>query len=162
LLSFSKGWEVAAVTMHGSRIDEHPDLVALRIGSERAVTRPAAQAVECLSLLAGLYLAISPWVVGFDAFRSLTVSNLVTGLALVVLALGYGPAYERTHGMSWAALLVGAWTIVAPWVVAGHAAATKPEVSNVIAGAAACLTALATMGLGMAGGRTMPVPRELP
>jgi|SRR5579871_5394712 hypothetical protein len=140
--------EVAAMAVHGARIEEHPDLMALRISSERAVTRPVAQAVECLSLLTGLYLAISPWVVGFDAFRTLTVNNLVIGIALAVLALGYGPAYERTHGMGWTAALLGIWTIIAPWAVAGNAAVTKTEVSNIITGAVAILLALATTAMG--------------
>jgi hypothetical protein len=122
--------------------------MALRMGSERAVTRPVAQGVECLSLITGLYLAISPWVVGFDAFRSLTVNNLIIGIALAVLALGYGPAYERTHGMGWTAALLGIWTIISPWVVSGNAAVTKTEVSNIITGAVAIVLALATTALG--------------
>ena len=136
------------MAMHSTRIDEHPDLLALRAGSERAVTRPAAQVVECLSLLTGLYLAISPWVTGFDGFRSLTVNNLVTGIALAVFALGFGAAYERTHGMSWTALLLGVWTIVAPWVVSGHPFTRRAEVSNVITGAVAIALALMTMAIG--------------
>jgi hypothetical protein len=32
--------EVAAMTVRGARIEEHPDLVALRVGSERSVTSP--------------------------------------------------------------------------------------------------------------------------
>lgn len=152
------------MAVHGARIEEHPDMVALRIGSERAVTSPVAQAIECLSLLAGLYLAISPWVVGFDGFRTLTVNDLITGIALAVLALGYGPAYERTHGMGWAAVLVGIWTIIAPWVVAGNAAVTKTEVSNIITGAVAAVLALGTITLGSraAADRTLVSPMNRP
>jgi len=72
----------------------------------------------------------------------------VIGIALAVLALGYGPAYERTHGMSWTAALLGIWTIIAPWAVAGNAAVTKTEVSNIITGAVAILLALATTAMG--------------
>ncbi|MEU8876871.1 SPW repeat protein [Streptomyces javensis] len=52
---------------HGSRVEEHPDLMELSARYERAATTPQARAVEGLTLLAGLYLAISPWVVGFSA-----------------------------------------------------------------------------------------------
>ena len=138
------------MTVHGARIEEHPDLLALRMGSERAVTRPAAQAVECLSLLAGLYLAISPWVVGFDAFRSLSVNDLITGIALAAIALGFGPAYERIHGMGWAAALIGVWTIITPWVVSGDAAVTRTIWSNVVTGAVVLVLALATTATGSA------------
>lgn len=131
-----------------ARIEQHPDLMALRAESERAATRPVAQAVECLSLLTGLFLAISPWVVGFDAFRSLTVNDLITGAALALLALGYGPAYERTHGMGAAAALIGVWTIIAPWVVAGSPATARTEASNIATGALAFILALATLAQG--------------
>ena len=131
------------------RIEEHPDLMALRVESERAAVRPAAQAVECLSLLTGLYLAISPWVVGFGGtFRDLAVNDLILGIALAVFALGYGAAYDRTHGMAWASALIGVWTIIAPWVVSGRPGTTGPEASNVATGALVILLALATIAQG--------------
>lgn len=75
------------------RIEEHPDLMALRADCERATARPAAQAVECLSLLAALYLAASLWIAGFSAtFRNLAINDLIVGLALAVFALGCGAA----------------------------------------------------------------------
>ncbi|WP_268895712.1 SPW repeat protein [Nocardia sp. CY41] len=48
----------------------------------------------------GLYLAISPWVVGFDGLSTLTVNNLVCGIALAMVALGFASVYGRTHGTS--------------------------------------------------------------
>ncbi|MFE9093027.1 SPW repeat protein [Streptomyces sp. NPDC007264] len=131
-----------------SRIEHHPDIVALRARYEEASARPAAQATEGLSLLAGLYLAISPWVIGFNASSTLTVSNLVTGIALAVLAVGFGSAYERTYGMGWVATAIGVWTIISPWVVAGAPTTTKVVLSNIITGAVAVLLGLATTSMG--------------
>ena len=139
-------------------IEEHPDLMALRADSELAAARPAAQAVECLSLLAALYLAVSPWIVGFSAtFRNLAINDLILGIALAVFSLGYGAAYERTHGMAWAGALIGVWTIIAPWVVSGRPATSGSEASNIIAGALVVLMALATIAQGTVRGsaRTM-------
>lgn len=131
------------------RIEEHPDLMALRVGSERAVTRPVAQAVECLSLLTGLYLAASPWIIGFSGgFRNLAINNLITGIALTVFALGYGSAFERTHSMGWAAALIGLWTCIAPWVISGQPATAGPEASNVVVGFLTIVLALATIAQG--------------
>jgi hypothetical protein len=144
--------EVAVMAAQTPRIEEHPDLMALRVGSERAVTRPVAQAVECLSLLTGLYLAASPWIVGFaGTFHNLAVNNLITGIALAVFALGYGAAYERTHGMGWAAALIGVWACIAPWVVSGQPATTGSEASNVAVGFLAIVLALATIAQGSIG-----------
>ncbi|MEV6793434.1 SPW repeat protein [Streptomyces sp. NPDC051320] len=127
---------------------QHPDIMALREHSEQAAVSPAAQGVEALSVLSGLYLAASPWIVGFNGFSTLTVNNLITGLALTVLAVGFGSAYERTHGMSWAAAGIGAWTIIAPWAVAGNVDTTSTIVSNVIVGAVALVCALTMAGMG--------------
>ena len=142
------------------RIEEHPDLMALRADSERAAVRPAAQAVECLSLLTALYLAASPWIVGFNAtFRNLAINDLILGVALAVFALGYGAAYERTHGMAWAAALIGVWTIIAPWVISGRPATSGSEASNVVAGALAVLMALATIAQGTMRGSSRTMAR---
>ncbi|MEV8565316.1 SPW repeat protein [Streptomyces sp. NPDC051322] len=129
---------------------QHPDIMALREHSEQAAVNPAAQGVEALSVLSGLYLAASPWIAGFNDFSTLTVNNLITGLALTVLAIGFGSAYERTHGMSWAAAGIGAWTIIAPWAVAGNVDTTSTIVSNVIVGAVALACALTMAGMGAA------------
>jgi hypothetical protein len=40
-------------------IEEHPDILALRVSSDRATTTPTAQIMDGLGLLAGLYLAAS-------------------------------------------------------------------------------------------------------
>jgi MFS superfamily sulfate permease-like transporter len=61
-------------------------------------------------------------VVGFNHFTTLTATNLIAGIALAVLALGFASAYGRTHGIAWVAPLIGVCTIIAPWVVS----ATSP------------------------------------
>ncbi|MFE0042113.1 SPW repeat protein [Streptomyces albireticuli] len=131
------------------RIDQHPDIVALRAHSEETTATPVAQAVEALALLCGVYLAASAWIVGFSGSTTLAVNNLIVGAAFACLVSGFGPAYERTHAMSWAALALGAWTIVAPWIVAGGGFATRAVVSNVVVGVVACLVALALAGMGL-------------
>jgi hypothetical protein len=131
-----------------SRIDTHPDLMALRGRYAEAQAKPMAGLIEGLCLLTGLYLAISPWVVGFDNFTALKVSNLITGIALAVLGMGYGSVLERTHNLGWVACAIGVWTIIAPWCVAGNASVFKAILSNAIVGGVACLVGLATMGMG--------------
>ncbi|SEG28950.1 SPW repeat-containing protein [Actinacidiphila yanglinensis] len=132
-----------------STIDEHPDIMSLRDRYAEVSNKPMAGLIEGLCLLTGLYLAISPWVVGFDNITSLRVTNLVVGLALAVLAMGYGSVLERTHGLGWVAIAIGVWTIIAPWVVAGDASINKTIWNNAFVGGAACLLGLATMGLGL-------------
>lgn len=135
-----------------SQIDSHPDLMALRGRYAEASAKPISGLIEGLCLLTGLYLAISPWVVNFQSFTGLRTSNLITGIALAVLAMGFGSALERTVGLGWVAIAIGVWTIVAPWAIAGpDAAFTHTIVNNSIIGGVAILLGLATMGLGFVG-----------
>ncbi|GGX97738.1 hypothetical protein GCM10010510_48960 [Streptomyces anandii JCM 4720] len=143
---------MADVAMH-TRIEEHPDLLAMRAHAAEVSAKPALQAVEGLTLLTGLYLAISPWVVGFNG-NPLAISNLVTGIALAVLGLGFGSAYERTFGMGWAAAGIGAWAIIAPWAVQHASATTGTIVSNTITGAIAFLLGLVTRAMAARSRRT--------
>lgn len=55
-------------TVHSS-IDQHPDLLALRASFDRAAESTIAHFTFGLALLAGLYVAASPWIVGFSATR---------------------------------------------------------------------------------------------
>jgi hypothetical protein len=98
-------------------IEEHPDIAALRMRYERAAETVAGQVVGGLTFLAGLFVAASPWIVGFSQFTTLTVNNLIVGIAVTVFALGLTSAFGRTHGLAWTAPLVGVWLIISPWVV---------------------------------------------
>ncbi|WP_433436195.1 SPW repeat protein [Nonomuraea sp. CA-141351] len=131
----------------------HPDIVQMRAKYELAAEAPTGQAVAGLSFLTGLYLAISPWVVGFTRFTTLTANNLIVGIALAMLAVGFASAYGRTHGMAWIAPLIGVWTIIAPWVVSGQVATTATIWSNVVTGAIALVLGLGATFLGMSRNR---------
>ncbi len=130
-------------------IEQHPDIVAMRMKYERAAELPVAQMIEGLGFLAGLYLAISPYVVGFNNLPTLTANNLITGIAAALLSLGLASAFSRTHGVAWVVPLIGAWTIVSQWVMRGNVDTTRTIVSNVIVGAVIVLTGLGAVALGM-------------
>ncbi|WP_040787006.1 SPW repeat protein [Nocardia pneumoniae] len=137
------------MTSETMSISRHPDILELREKYERASEEPAAQAVTGCMFLTGLYIAISPWVVGFNGFPTLTGNNLIVGIALAMLALGFASVYGRTHGIVWAAPLIGVWTIVAPWIVSGDVDTASTIWNNVVAGAVAVLLGLGSMLLGM-------------
>ncbi|MFD9389461.1 SPW repeat protein [Streptomyces sp. NPDC060000] len=128
-------------------MESHPDILEMRerhARAERAVTTQQGQAVEAMALITGLYLAASPWIAGFNDFSTLAVNNLICGIAYALLLGGFGHAYERTHARAWAAAMIGVWTIVAPWVVAGNVDTTRTVVNNIIVGVIALALALAT------------------
>lgn len=130
------------MTTHPS-IEHHPDLAEMRTRFERVTSTPRAQAVEALALITGLYLAASPWIAGFSVLTPLAINNLIVGLAFCLCMGGLGSAYERTHAMAWTAVALGAWTIIAPWAIAGEMDVTRSVVSNVITGCVALCLGLA-------------------
>ncbi|WP_251067034.1 SPW repeat protein [Streptomyces sp. ISL-36] len=112
-------------------------------------------AVEELVILAGIYAAVSGWVVHFSAARpELALSNLVVGITLAVMGLCMSMAPERSHDLNFVVLLLGAWLIISPWVVATSDAGTGAILSNVITGACVCLFALTAGGLLMSKRKT--------
>ncbi|MBT2274150.1 SPW repeat protein [Rhodococcus qingshengii] len=133
-------------------IHTHPDILALRERYDRAAEQPIAQVVEGLMLLSGLYAAASAWIVGFAGQTNLSVTNLICGVAIGLLAVAFGAAYGRTHGMTFVTPLLGIWLIVSPWIVAGVDTSTSMIWSNVIVGALVCVFGIATAALGIGRG----------
>lgn len=136
-------------------IEKHPDLTGMRVRYEQIAETPMVQVADGLAFLSGLYLAMSPWVVGFTDHSALTMANLFVGITVALLALGFASAFGRTHGIVWVAPLLGAWTIVAPWIVADAGTpATVAILSNVIVGAFIVLVTLPQLLAGMRSPRT--------
>lgn len=137
--------ETSAHAMAG--MAQHPDIMELRARYEQAAATPLAQLADGLVFLTGLYLAISPWVVGFAGLRSIAVNDLITGVALALIGAGLASAYGRTHGMAWVAPIVGIWTIITPWVISGSVATTATIANNVATGAVAVVAGAAAMSI---------------
>lgn len=77
-------------------IDQHPDILALRAGYERAAESMTAQATFGVTLLSAMYVALSPWIVGFnDSAPRLAVNDLIVGLTVAALAVGFAAALDR-------------------------------------------------------------------
>ena len=131
-------------TVHSS-IDHHPDLLALRARYERVAESMSAHVTFGLALLTGLYVAASPWIVGFSAARQLPMCDLIAGIAVAFLAYGFATSLDRAHGMTWTLPVLGLWVIVSPWILRDLTPTTGMIWSNVVAGAVlACLGMTAT------------------
>ncbi|MBP2708663.1 SPW repeat protein [Microbispora sp. RL4-1S] len=126
-------------------------MTELRQKYDRVGASPPAQLLDGLTCLAGLYLAISPWVVGFAGFRNLLVNNLIVGLAVAALSIGFASAFGRTYGVSWATPLLGIWTIIAPWVISGQPATTATIWNNVVTGALILIFGAGALGMALSG-----------
>lgn len=136
-------------------ISGHPDAAEMRERYAQVLGGTRAVAIDGLMLLAGLYAAISPWVVHFRATNAeLAANNLIIGIALAAFGLGLGMAGERMYQLSWTCAVLGAWMIVSPWVVTiGHSPTSGMIWNNVVIGAIVCAMGLLAAGMGMLGGR---------
>ena len=114
-------------------LERHPDVTELRQTYDRAGSTAPAQVLEGLAFLAGLYLALSPWIIGFFGSHGMTINNLITGLVVSALALGLASAFGRTHGVGWLLPLLGIWSIVSPWALRAGAEATPTTMWNNVA-----------------------------
>lgn len=130
-------------------IEQHPDVAMMRQRYDQIAETPVAQSADGLTFLAGLYLAMSPWVVGFTDHSAMTASNLITGIAIAVCALGFVAAYSHMHGIAWVPVILGAWAIVSPWLVSGSTPDADVITSNIITGALCIVFTLALMSTGM-------------
>ncbi|TSD98145.1 hypothetical protein FOS14_14260 [Skermania sp. ID1734] len=130
-------------------IEKHPDIAALRDRYDAVAVTPVGQFTDTLTLMAGLYVAVSPWIVGFHGTTSLMMNDLIAGLAVAILAIGFGSANGRFHGLAGAVPLLGIWMIICPWVISGVSVTAGMAWSNVVGGAVVLLLGLGVAGLGM-------------
>ncbi|MCW2598919.1 MAG: repeat protein [Frankiales bacterium] len=128
----------------------HPDIVTLHARYETASETAAGQLVGGTTFLAGLYLAISPWVVGFDGQQPVLFNNLIIGSAAALLGLGLTAAFDRLHRLAWTVPVLGVWTIVSPWVIqTGDLRTTDNEWNNVVTGAVLLLVGIGSLAMAM-------------
>ena len=106
------------------------------------------QLASGFDVLAGFWLAFSPWVLGFSASHPTGRWNdLILGIAIGVFALFSGAVALRVAWLSWLNALLGAWVMVSPWVLGFHTSEAAVW-NNILLGLAvivlACWGALST------------------
>ncbi|GAA3133120.1 SPW repeat protein [Streptomyces rameus] len=140
--------------LHRGDISSHPDVSEMRERYSRVLGGRDVALVDGPVFLLGLYCAASPWIVHYAASQpSLATHNLIVGIAIGLLALGFTRAPERMYGLSYAMCAMGIWMIIAPWVV-GRGPDAGVIINNVVIGALAL-----ALGLVCAGTAAKSTPR---
>ncbi|MBH5334506.1 SPW repeat protein [Streptomyces pactum] len=143
---------MADVSRHTSDLTSHPDVPEMRERYARVLGGRDVPFLDGPVLLAGLYLAVSPWIVHFSGNTDLATHNLVIGICVALLGLGLTLAPARMYGLSWTLCALGVWMIVSPWVVTRFPDAGMIW-NNVVVGAITCLLGLTAVGAVMRGNR---------
>ncbi|MFF7497793.1 SPW repeat protein [Streptomyces rubiginosohelvolus] len=129
-----------------SDLSGHPDASEMRARYDRVMGGRDVALVDAPVFLVGLYCAVSPWVLHFTASQpALVTHNLVMGIAVAVLALGFTVMPERMYGLSWAMCAIGAWIIVSTWVV-GNSPDAGIVINNIIVGGLTVLLGMVCAG----------------
>ncbi|MFF8983316.1 SPW repeat protein [Streptomyces globisporus] len=129
-----------------SDLSGHPDASEMRARYDRVMGGRDVALVDAPVFLVGLYCAVSPWVLHFTASQpALVTHNLVMGIAIAVLALGFTVMPERMYGLSWAICAMGAWIIVSTWVV-GSSPDAGIVINNIIVGGLTVLLGMVCAG----------------
>ncbi|NEE14785.1 SPW repeat protein [Streptomyces sp. SID7499] len=127
-------------------ITSHPDASEMRDRYARMLGGRDVALVDGPVFLLGLYCAASPWIVHYTTSQpALVTHNLIMGIAIGMLALGFTRAPERMYGLSWAMCALGVWMIVSPWVV-GESPDAGVVWNNIIIGALAVILGLVCAG----------------
>ncbi|MFD5714261.1 SPW repeat protein [Streptomyces pharetrae] len=118
-------------------ITSHPDACEMRARHDRVLGGRDVALVDGPVFLLGLYCAVSPWLVHYRTSQpDLVPHNLVIGVAIGLLALGFTRAPERMYGLSRACCALGVWMIIAPWIV-GDSPDAGVVWNNIVIGALA-------------------------
>ncbi|MFI6493856.1 SPW repeat protein [Streptomyces sp. NPDC050564] len=113
---------------HRGDITTHPDASEMRARYDRMLGGRDVALVDGPVFLLGLYCAVSPWILHYTTSQpALGTHNLIMGIAISLLALGFTVTPERMYGLSWAICAMGAWMIISPWIVG-----TSPDAGVVI------------------------------
>ncbi|MFG3201031.1 SPW repeat protein [Streptomyces sp. NPDC048192] len=142
--------------VHRGDLSTHPDVSEMRARYARMLGGRDVALVDGPVFLLGLYCAASPWIVHYTASQpALMTHNLIMGIAIGLLALGFTRAPERMYGLSWAMCAMGIWMIIAPWIV-GSGPDQGVIINNVVIGALALVLGLVCAGTAA---RSTPAPR---
>lgn len=93
-----------------------------------------------INVLVGIWLLISPWVLGFTATNAALWDDVVLGIAIAVIAAIRLLWLEDQRWLSWLNLILGAWVVISPWVL-GFSGSSTPMWDNVITGIVAFIVA---------------------
>lgn len=108
----------------------------------------AAQVTAVLAMLAGLWVAISPWFLTLQAGSgaNATVSNVIVGLAVAALGLFAVSGMRGFLGLEVGGTLLGIWLIISPFILSAKYSILAPMYwSNIWAGAMIAVLALASL-----------------
>jgi hypothetical protein len=110
---------------------------------ERGMTA-AARWQDWASFALGLWLALSPWVLGYSHLEAATANAAVMGLALA-LGSHFEVSLDETSA-EWFNVAAGLWLVLAPFLL-GYSGQVEVTVNSIVVGTAVAALASSAMSL---------------
>lgn len=107
---------------------QDPALYDAAYGADRE-----ASWLSSVLMLAGVWLVLAPYLLNY-ATSSASTNDILTGIAIGVLAAVGALATTRSRATSWLTLAAGVWLIAAPFAL-GYTAEQTPFWNDIIMGA---------------------------
>ena len=70
---------------------------------------------DSVTLILGLWLIVSPWVLGFAGLEAATWNAVVFGLVIAAMALAALTTFRDWE--EWIDMAIGAWLAISPWIL---------------------------------------------
>jgi|SRR5579871_3966374 uncharacterized membrane protein HdeD (DUF308 family) len=96
--------------------------------------------VDIVSLLLGVWLFLSPWILGFASETAAGWNAWLSGIVVAGLAIAALAAFAEW--VEWINLAIGIWVVVSPWLVGFSANTTAAWVHYVVGVVVAALAAV--------------------
>lgn len=85
-----------------------------------------------INFLAGVWIIISPYTLGYSSMNSALMNNMTFGAIIAILALVRIANAKRYESLSWINTILGLWIIVSPFII-GYPTVVS-QLDNVVAG----------------------------
>lgn len=93
-----------------------------------------------LTMVAGLWILISPWALQFWGISTATGNNIILGVAILILAFVQFNGAEELWA-SWVNFILGVWMLISPYVL-GFSMFGRILANNLVSGAVVAVLAL--------------------
>lgn len=112
--------------------------MATTISHQRMSVRTASG----LDIVAGAWIFLSPFLLGFSQLSGALWNNLIIGAAVIIFSASHATSgTARRAWASWINVVLGTWLILSPFIL-GFSADTRPFWNNIVLGAVVVILAL--------------------
>jgi hypothetical protein len=95
--------------------------------------------VDVVSIVAGAFLFLAPWLFGFAAETGASWNAWIAGLAIAIVGIWTLASFHTWE--EWVNLALGLWTLVSPWLLGFAAMGSALAVHVVVGGLVAVIAA---------------------